>query len=251
MASRSDSRQATEALHEIESVFDRTAEVVADNPRTVLSAIALILLSAAAAGLWTTHSRHRAEEAAQAVAEIQADFLAAMGAPAGAIVAPEPANPQIARDARKSHAARFLAAADRYDGTAAAVQARLQAGALLAAIGDGKGALAAWRAAATRAPHHSQLEALAWMRLAEGLDAQGDSKGAAKAWETAGNLKQPVAALALAQAARCWADAGDPTRALAVFGRAEARANAGDPIPDHLSARLRELRLRQQAAHPQ
>ena len=44
MAQRSASRQATETLQEIESVFDRLARWVAENPRQLLGALAAILI---------------------------------------------------------------------------------------------------------------------------------------------------------------------------------------------------------------
>ena len=252
MARRSDARQATETLQEIESAFDRLAEWATQNPAQVLGVLGSVLLVAAAVGLYGSFSHSRAEKAAAAVARVEADYRKAMGAAPGTLQIVEPANPEIARRTRREFAARYLKVADAHSKTAAAVRARLEAGSLLDAAGDLTGAVSAWQKAVDEAPNGSDLEVLAQIRLAGGLEREGEWKAAAAAWERAGHdAERPGAGLALAQAARCYTEGGDTAHALELFERAEKVASAsGTEIPPHIAARLRELRKAAAAPKP-
>ena len=238
-----DSTQATETLHEIESIFDRAAHWTAHNPVLVLSATAAILLTAAALGGYLTWRSHQEADASAEVAAISADYLGAMGAKPGQLDIPEPANAEAAAETRREYAKRLTEAADRLAGTRAAVTARLQAGQLHAELGEQDAALAAWRAAADAAPRGSALESLARVRLGAGLEAAGDPAGAAEAYLAAGGVADfPGRVLALGDAARCFADAGQNERALEVFGGLSKEDV--EKLPVHVSARLTELRIR-------
>ena len=97
MAQRSDSRQATETLQEIESVFDRLARWAAANPRQVLGLLGAILLVTAALSLWSWARERSETRASAAVAQVQTEYLSAMGAAPGSYEVVEPANPETAR----------------------------------------------------------------------------------------------------------------------------------------------------------
>jgi len=242
---KSDSTQATETLHEIESIFDRLAHWVAHNPIPVLVIVGSLLAVAAGLGGLRAWRADREATASAEVATILAEYLTAMGAKSGMMEVPEPANAEAAAATRREFATRFNEAADRRAGSAAAVTARLQAGDLLDALGDREAALAAWRAASEAAPPGSNLEALARTQLAAGLEAAGDPAAAAEQYLTAGRIADfPGRVLALGDSARCFADAGQTERALEVFGsigEADARK-----LAPHVAARLAELKLRQQ-----
>jgi predicted negative regulator of RcsB-dependent stress response len=241
-----DSTQATETLHEIESVFERLAHWVATNPVTVLVALGVLLSSAAGFGGYQAWSRSRETGASAEIAQIQAEYLKAMGAAPGAVDVPEPANAEAAAATRREFAARFREAAERRSGTAAGVTAWLQAGDLLDAVGDPEGAIGAWRAAAETASGGSALEALARTRIAAGLEAKGDAAGAAVEYLAAGQSPDfPGRILALGDAARCFADAGQTERALEVYGGMDAEEQR--QLPPHVAARLAELRVRSEA----
>jgi hypothetical protein len=238
-----DSTQATETLHEIESIFDRSARWAAHNPVLVLAGTAAILLSAAAVGGYQTWRSHQEADASAEVAAISADYLGAMGAKPGQLDIPEPANAEAAAETRREYATRLNEAAERLAGTRAAVTARLQAGQLHAELGDQEAALAAWRAAAEAAPRGSALESLARVRLGAGLEGAGDAAGAAEAYLAAARVADfPGRILALGDAARCFADAGQNERALEVFGGLSKEEV--DMLPVYVSARLTELRIR-------
>ena len=242
-----DSTQATETLHEIESVFDRAAHWAAQNPVPMLAGTAAILLLAAALGGYRTWRTQQEANASGEVAAIASDFLGAMGAKPGQLDIPEPANAEAAAATRREYATRLNEAADRLAGTRAAVTARLQAGQLHAELGEQDAALAAWRAAADAAPRGTALEALARVRLGAGLESAGDAAGAAEAYLAAGRVSDfPGRILALGDAARSFADAGQSERALEVFGGL-SKEEVGK-LPVYVAARLTELGLRSRAA---
>lgn len=237
---RSDARQAKETLDEIDSQFDRLADWVTEHPFEVIVALGAVLLVAAIAGGFTAWERSRTLAASEAVAQVQADYLEALGATPGTEEVVEPANPKKAEEIRKTYTQRFLEVAKEHPGSAAAVSARMRAAELEQRSGDAKAALATLRAAVDGAPADSAIQALARVRLASALEDGGDAAGAAAEFERAGKIDFPGRATALAEAARCWADAGDVAHALATFDQAEA----ADPtsVPPYVRARLEELR---------
>ena len=239
---KKDQNQATETLEEIEGGFDRLAEWVQSNPTTVLTAIALVLTVALGVNVQQCVVAEAAEESSARVAQLQGDYREAMGAVPGAIEVPEPANPETARAVREDYLAQFLAVGDEFDGSTAAVEARVLAGTLQEQLGDPTAAIATWRLAAENAPSGTTLQALAYLRLARGLESQSEPAAAAEAFETAGRIEAYGARYsALAEAARCFAEAGDTAQALPLVDEALAQDAA---IPAYLSARLRELRAR-------
>jgi len=240
VATRNNSNPPGELVQELDSVFERGAHWVGQHPQIVLAAIGAVLVAAAIAG--GVHSmRESAAHAAEAeVAGVYDAYLAAMGAPAGAREVPEPANPEVGRRTREEFAAKLLAAAKGHDDTAAAALGRLQAADLLEQNGDADGAFAARELAARSAPSDSGVAAIALSRYAVALEAKGDLERAAEAFADAGEIQSPARALALADAARCYAQAGNTKRALELFARAEKLG--ADEIPMHVRQRLIELR---------
>jgi tetratricopeptide (TPR) repeat protein len=242
-----DSTQATETLHEIESIFDRLAGWTASHPLPALAILTSVLITAAAIGGYQWwHSKREAAASAE-LAAIEADYLRAMGAAPGQLEIPEPANAEAAAETRREYATRLLEAAERRAPSRASVIARLRAGTLYLELGDPEAALAAWRAARDGAPRDSALAALASERLGAGLEASGDPAAAAEAYLRAGQITDfPGRVLTLGDAARCFAEAGQRERALEIYGGlSEAEKKQ---LPVHVSARLNELRIRSQGA---
>ena len=87
--------------------------------------------------------------------------------------------------------------------------------------------------------------ALIELRIAAAYEAEGRWLEAGEAFERAANVESfPMRHTARAEAARCYAEAGDVERALSTFERLQA--NAPDAfLPEHLNARLRELQAAQ------
>jgi tetratricopeptide (TPR) repeat protein len=242
LAQRSDSRQATETLQEIESVFDRLARWVATNPRQVLGLLAAILLVTASLSLWDWVRERRETRASAAVARVQVAYLSAMGASPGSFEVVEPANPETGRQVRREFVAQFIEVADDHAGTASAVAARMEAAALQDQAGDQEAALESWRRAADEAKGGSALQGLALVRLARALESRSRWEEAGTAHEEAGEIEElPTRYQALGDAARCFLEAGDVDRALAIFERIEIEAPDA-ALPPHTKARLIELR---------
>jgi tetratricopeptide (TPR) repeat protein len=234
----------TELVEEIDSIFDRGAHWVASHPTQVLIAIGVVLAIAAAIGV-AREIRGRSAAAAEAeTAAVYDAYLVAMGAQVGDREVPEPANPELGTKTRAEYAAKLLEAAARHPHTPAAAQARLEAANLLDKNGDTAGADAARKLAAEQAPSSSPVAAIAWSRWAVDLEGKGDVKGAAEAFEKAAGIASPAQILALADAARCYAQLGDTAKALALFERAE-KLDGADALPLHVRERLRELRAAQ------
>jgi tetratricopeptide (TPR) repeat protein len=245
VVARNKSTPPAELVQELDSVFERVAHWVGEHPQLVLLALGAILALAAAAG--AIHSlRERSAHAAEAeISGVYDAYLAAMGAPPGAREVPEPANVEVGRTTRAEFAEKLLAAARNHDGSAAAVVGRLQAADLLDKNGDADGAFAARELAAKSAPS-TGAGALAWTRYGVALEAKGNLEAAAEAFANAGEIDSPGRALALADAARCFAQLGNRERALSLYARAEKLG--GEEIPVHVRQRLIELRA---AASPQ
>jgi tetratricopeptide (TPR) repeat protein len=242
LAQRRDSRQATETLQEIESVFDRLAHWVAANPRQVLGLLGGILIATASISVWNWAQERRATRASAAVARVQTAYLSAMGAAPGSFEVTEPANPETGRRVRREFVTQFLEVAEEHAGSPAAVSARMEAAALQDQAGDHEAALESWRRAADDAEHGSALRGLALVRLARALESQSRWEEAGRAHEEAGGIEDlPIRFQALGDAAWCFAEAGDVQRALAIFERIEAEAPEA-ALPAHTKARLLELR---------
>ena len=240
MAIRNNPNEPGALVQELDSVFERSAHWIGERPQLALAAIAAILLAAALAGGLHSWRENRAHAAEAAVAGVWDAYLAAMGASVGAREVPEPANPEIGRSARAEYAAKLLAAAEAHDSSAAAALGRLQAAELLDQNGDTAGAFAARELAAKAAPRTSGAAAVAISRYAVALEAKGDVAGAAAQFAAAAEIDSPGRVLALADAARCYAQLGKREQALALFE--EAEEIAPEQIPVHIKQRLGELR---------
>jgi tetratricopeptide (TPR) repeat protein len=240
VATRNNPSEPGALVQELDSVFERAAHWVGQRPQVALAAIVAILLAAALAGGLHSWRQSRAHAAEAAVAGVWDAYLAAMGASPGARDVPEPANPELARKTREEFATKLLDAAKKYDASAAAALGRLQAADLLEKNGDAAGAFAARELAAKSAPRSTGVAAIALSRYAVALEAKGDVAGAAKAFEQAAEIDTPGRVLALADAARCYAQLGKRDEALRLF--AEAEKLAADQIPEHVKQRLTELR---------
>ena len=245
MATRKQAHEADLAV-EVDTIFDRGASWIGNHPREVLIAFAALLVIAGGIGI-ARESQSRAASAAEAqISSVYDAYLVAMGATPGANDVPEPANPELGKNARSEYAAKLLEAANAHDDSAAAVGGRLQAAKMLEANGDAAGAFEARKLAATHAPAGSPVAALALVRHAVALETKGDLKPAAEAFERAGEIDSPARVLALADAARIRAALGESARALELFAQAEKLGI--EAVPAHVKQRLIELRSSQPAA---
>jgi predicted negative regulator of RcsB-dependent stress response len=230
-------------LEEIESIADRIANWIGANPAAVIAVAGFILLAAGSYGGWVAWRSSREDNASFALASLERDYLKAMGAAPGATEITEPANPETGKAVRREFAEKLLAMASEHSHTSASSVARLTAGDLLAAAGEPEKALDAWQAALGGIGRNPALRGVALRRVATALEAQGKWSEAAAANLEAGELTGfPLRQWALADAARCYAEAGDRDRAASIADRVESQGSS-DELPPALAAKLAELRV--------
>lgn len=247
MAEQEVRRTAVGSPGQLGDLRDGFAEWIHERALPLGAGVAALLLGAAGYAVFSHQREQSAEAAALAVAEVRRAFVGAMGAEPGSLAVPELANPEAAKQIQLEHAQRFRAVAEAHAGTAAAALAWLESGELLAQSGDAAGSLQAWQsgaAAGSGTPLGSALQ----MKVAHALESAGQLAEAAQAFETAAaDPAFPLRAFALAEAARCMDQSGDPKRALELLEAAEAEPAAG-AIPETLRSRLRELRVQRAAS---
>lgn len=249
MARRQQTNQAEETLHEIEEGFDHFAAWVGKNRVALTVAAVVVLAVAAGADLYRGHRARTSDRAAEALAEVRGEYLAAMGAEPGALFFAEPANPEVGRKVRESFVGRFTEVGEAHAGTAAGALAMLEAGNLHAELGAPHLALDAWQAGLDSVEPGTPLAALLEERVARAREDAGEWSAAAEAHERAGRIAEyPGRWEALANAARCRIESGEPDAALALFAELETAAVL-DQVPAHTVARLRELRARRELSN--
>ena len=216
------------------------AEWVGANSKPILIAAAVFLVALAAYGFWETSRSESGEAASIALAEAQQGLRRDMGTGANELVVAEPANPATALEVRTRYLQRFQDVANRFPGTAQGAIAQLEVGNLAAALGDSAAALAAWEDVAGQAPG-PELRGLALTRVAWAYEHEGRWPEAAAEYQAAGDLAGfPLRRFALADAARCYLQAGDSESARRVALQLEAIPAAG-VLPSHIRSQLAEL----------
>ena len=198
-------------LGELESAADRLSEWLQTHIVPVAAAI-VGLLAAAGVAAWVVSARESAEsEASSALAKTRADYLSAMGVSPGAVEVPELANPAAAAEIRAEYEKRYAEVAQEHHGTVAGALASIERASLLSAGGQQDEAIALLEKALAGAPNRGGVRGIVAQRLAQRFEAAGRWAEAADQHEAASKVADyPLAAWAIADAARCRAMAGDP-----------------------------------------
>jgi len=234
-----------QTLNEIESTGDRLSEWISENPRLILGVVLGITVVAGGYALITSSRETALEDASAALGRVQSDYRKAMGASPDDLVVSEPANPETAKRVRAEFVERFGEVVLAHAGTAGAALAGLEIGILDQALGRPDEALAMWLETAQQVSPDSSIGAFIELRVAAAYEAEGRWVEAGEAFERAASVDSfPMGHTARAEAARCYAEAGEVERALSAF----ARVQADDPdgfLPEHLNARLLELQATQ------
>ena len=231
---------ASDVTEEFESLAERFARWTASHPRLAVGIAAAVLAVAAGYGAWSSWRHSRAESGSDALDVVRVAFLQEMGAPPGAVDVPELANPKAAQEIRERYLARFREVADAQRGTTASTLALFEIADLLQALGRRDEVGAIYAAALANAPT-PELAAFVQRRIAYLHEDAGEWAEAAAAHEAAAVPANPLRYWALADAARTRALAGQTQQALALYDRLAAEA-PDLQLPDHESARARELR---------
>jgi predicted negative regulator of RcsB-dependent stress response len=241
MAERQDSVDLAKLIGG-DSPIDRILAWTAANPAPVLGALAAILLIGAGYAIWDYTTGRAEDAAATALARARTDYVTSMGGTPGAAEVAEPANPETASQARTAYAARLAEIVQEHPGTDSAVLARVARGDVLRDAGNADGALEEWKASLAAAASDA-LRGVILERVAAVHEGNARSAEAAAAHLEAADLTgYPLRYFALADAARCLADAGRNEEASAAYDR--LRSEAPDfRVPPHIEARLQELKL--------
>lgn len=242
---RSEPESIGRTLDGIESTGDRLSEWVSENPRPILAGVLGIALIAGTYALITSSQENAREEASAALGRVQADYRRAMGASPDDLEVAAPANPETAKRVRTEYVERFGAVVAAHAGTAGAALAGLEIGILDQDLGQHEAALATWIETARQVSPDSAIAALLELRVAAAYEDKGRWVEAGEAFERAAGVESyPMRHAARAEAARCYAEAGDVDRALGAFERVQADDPDGF-MPEHLKARLLELQAAQ------
>lgn len=239
-----------DVLADLNSYADHLRDWIAAHPKPVIAAGLVILGIAGLASATHWWVGNREERASAAIASVQRDYRAAMGAPSGGGDVPEPANPETARNARMEYGTRLLDAAREHEGSAAAELARLNAADLFEHAGASDRAQEAIDAALQGLGADSPIRGLALRRRAALLEAGGRHADAAAAYLEASEIPDfPLRTWSRADAARCFAEVGESERAAEIARALESESDT-ENLPPHLSQRLASLRAGAAAAPP-
>lgn len=232
-----------DVLDDLNSYADHLREWVARNPVPIIATGILVLCIAGAIGGYRWWETERQDGAAAAVAKLSEEYRAAMGAQPGSAEIAEPANPETARTTRMDFATRLMAAADEHSGAASARIARLQAADLFARAGADDRANDAIAASLEGVSANDPLRGLLLRRSAAAHESAGHWAEAAAAYLAAGEIEGfPLQLWSKADAARCFAEAGDRSRAADLSRAIESDPAAAAALPPHLTEILEGLR---------
>ncbi len=229
-------------IEEIEDLAERGAQWIRDHLALTITLLVVVLGTAAGYGGFAAHSTRKAESASNAVDQVETEYRQAMGADPDALEVPELANPAAAAAIRSEFAEKFAAVAEEHSGTVAAALARLDQGNLTAAAGDTDAAIAIWQGALADLSGNPNLKAIFEQRIAQAYDDDARWLEAAEAYARAGAIEgYPLRYWALAEAARCFEQAGELARARELALRVSTEA-PDLMLPQHLATMLAELR---------
>jgi tetratricopeptide (TPR) repeat protein len=235
-------QEATGAIEEIEGIAERAATWVGEHLALVAAALVVVLAGAAGVATYVSSQARAERTASDALDIVHSAYLRAMGASPGDLDVPELANPTAAKQIREEYATKYGEIADDYAGTVAGVLARLEQGNLSEAGGDLEGSIQIWRDTLAGLSGSRKLEAIVHQRIGQAYEDVDQWLSAAEAHEAAAQIESyPLRYWAMADAARCFAQAGERDRARSLAARLDLEAPSLR-LPDHVRTMLRELR---------
>ncbi|MAI79243.1 MAG: hypothetical protein CL917_09905 [Deltaproteobacteria bacterium] len=201
---------AAVTLDAIESRSDRLAQWIAENPLPILAVGAVILLIAAIWGFAGQENNEVDMAASAQLSEAQISYRTSMGAPAGAVEIPEPANPEAAQSIREQAIVDFDQVTLDHPGTIAAALAQLEAGKIAQTMGAVQIAQGHFQVGLENVPSGDSLRALFLVRLGSLYEVNQEWAQAASVYEEAGAMDNyPLRQIALADAIRSYLEAED------------------------------------------
>ena len=235
-------RSGSDVFDEIESSADRLGDWVRSHAAWLGLGVLVAIGGSWAVQAWVQHSDTREEEASAALAAARNRFLQAMGAAPGASEVPELANPAAAGRIREEYRAALGQVAEAHAGTVGGALARLEAVELSEEDRGPEATLAELQGLLAELPVGASLRPIALQRIAQTQEALGRFADAAASYEAAADVRSyPLRHLARAEAARCYAEAGERARALALYDQLAVEA-PDLQLPEHHRVLGRELR---------
>jgi tetratricopeptide (TPR) repeat protein len=231
-----------EALKQIETHGDQLARWVGENSQQVLIAIGLVLLVAASVSYANVRHQKKENAAFAAVGAIDYAFKQESGLINDLGESAQLANPETLKELRDTYSQKFTDAADEHAGTAGAAMSLFQAGVLVSQGGDEEGAVQKWEEALEQASGNRDLEALIRARLASGYESLDRWVDAAEAYESLATEDSIYGEKrALADAARCYFNAGDSESAQKLIEGLRGDEDL-EGLPPYLKAKIEALR---------
>ncbi len=231
-----------EALEEIEGWGDKLVEWVSTNPVIVMSVIGGVLLVAGVIGGSIHYGKSKEVRASAALANLERQYEEEAGLGADLTGTSLLVNPDAGRQLRESYAAQFVESAKEHKGTTAAVMALFEAGLLDVENGNLESAVQRWEMALEQSSGNSELQALILARTAVVYEDLGRWKDAGKAYEEVAAKSGTHDPNRLqADAARCYAEAGDDEAAGSLVQEIEGRGGF-EELPPHLKVVLEKYR---------
>jgi predicted negative regulator of RcsB-dependent stress response len=236
---------AAQTLDALESRGDQLAEWIGSNPLIIMGVAGAILLVVGVYGLMSSRTESSQNTASLELSELQSEYREAMGASPEDVDIVEPANPETALQVRTEYVERFRELAASHSGTSVGALAALEEADLQQATDNVGEAIATLDVSLAQLAANEVLRGVLLSRKATLQEASGAWSEAAETFELAAAVESyPLRYGALAEAARCFAEAGMVDRALGAFARIEAEAPE-QKLPEHIESRLRELKLGQ------
>jgi tetratricopeptide (TPR) repeat protein len=239
---RKPEHEQSHVIEEIEGLAERGAQWIRDHLALTITTLVVILASAAGIGAFIAHRNTEAEAASDAFDRVTTEYRKAMGADPDALEMPELANPAAAAAIRSEFAEQFAAVAEEHSGTVAGALARLEQGNMSAADGETDAAIEIWQGAIDDLGGNPNFRAILEQRIGQAYDGDARWLEAAESYARAGEVETyPLRHWALAQAARCFQQAGEVARAREFALRVDTES-PDLMLPQHLSTMLAELR---------
>lgn len=232
---------AGETLDEIQSGADRLGAYLQAHLREVVIGVVALLVLAGGASLLLSSRERAEEEASIALDKARNEYLRAMGASPGALEVPELANPEAAKRIREEYRARYSEIADAHGGSVSGALARLEVASLQQAAGEIDAALETLKQLRAEAPSRPGLQGTILQAEAQALERAERFAEAAERHEQAADIDgYPLRHYALADAARCRAQAGELAAARALYAKLDAEA-PDLRLPEYQRMQRREL----------
>ena len=228
-----------------DAVLERLFERASEHARSLAIGLGVVVVMGVAAAVLYDRAKGAQEEAASALAVVEAQFSAAMGAPPGEPLPPEPANANIARLAREAALEDLELVISQHEGSQAARIAAIRAAEMEIDLGRLDAASERLRELPARLALDDPKRAMALRLAGYVLDEQGEPLAAAEAYELGAEVTTyPGRPMLLHAAAEAYERAGEYQRAIEAYQQSLAVAAEELGQPTRILRRIEALEYR-------